>query len=61
LRRVIYPRIVRVLRRRGDNPMKKLSMSLHLTNSNKPYTSRKDRDTGLFVRGEKHGLAMAFR
>jgi hypothetical protein len=55
------PRIVRVLRHRGDNPMKKLSMSFRLVPTNKPCMSRDYRDAGLFARDERHDLATAFR
>jgi len=41
--------------------MKKLSMPFRPAHSNKPDTSRKCRDAGLFVRGEGFDLATAFR
>src|SRR3546814_20024290 len=61
LHAVDNPRIVRVLRRLGDNPMKKLSMSFCSLHTNKPCMSRDYRDAGLFARDERHGLATAFR
>jgi hypothetical protein len=61
LHEIINARIVGVLRHPGDNPMKKLPMSIRSANLNKPYTSCKGRDAGLFMRDERHDLATVFQ